>query len=81
MVTDAIKDFAKQGIITSDGNRQANYIVKEMSRREMFPHRQARLIEQALFRLMETGKVRREVVGTYKNRTPREGLVVVESAQ
>jgi RecA-family ATPase len=81
MITDAIKDFARQGIITSDGNRQANYIVKEMSRREMFPHRQARLIEQALFRLMETGKVRREVVGTYKNRTPREGLVVVESAQ
>ena len=81
MIIDAIKDFARQGIITSDGNRQANYIVREMARRDLFPQRQARLIEQALFRLMEAGKVRREVVGTYKNRTPREGLVVVEAAQ
>lgn len=81
MVIDAINELAKQGVFTSDGARQSNNLIKEMVRRGMASTNHHRPLEQALYRLMEQGRVRRDVVGKYANRSSKEGLVVVEKAQ
>ena len=76
MIVDAIRELAKQNIHTSEGSRQSNYLIKEMTRRNWASPAQNRALEQAMFRLMQAGQIRREVVGRYQNRSPKEGLVI-----
>ena len=73
-VLEALGRLVTQGVAVSDSPRHPNFMVKVMVDRSMADRAQERPLREALYRLMDTGKIVRKPVGQYANRSPRMGL-------
>jgi len=78
LVLDAIQQLAKAGISTSDEKRNPAFLPRIMVDRKMAKRTDTPALTDALYRLQQSGRVARDVVGKHANRTPKFGLVVAE---
>jgi hypothetical protein len=78
LVLDAIQQLAKAGISTSDEKRNPAFLPRVMVDRKMAKRTDTPALTDALYRLQQSGRVARDVVGKHANRTPKFGLVVAE---
>lgn len=79
LLLDALAKLVHQGVATSDSKRHPNFLVRVMLDRSLADRFQERPLTDALYRLMDAGKVIRKPVGQYANRAPRMGLAPAES--
>lgn len=78
LVLDAIEQLAKAGISTSDEKRNPAFLPRVMVDRKMAKRTDTPALTDALYRLQQSGRVARDVVGKHANRTPKFGLVVAD---
>jgi hypothetical protein len=76
LVLEALESFVKQGISTSDERRNPQFLPRVMVDRKLSTRAQIPALTDALYRLQKAGRITRQQVGTYANRTPRMGLGV-----
>lgn len=71
--------LVEQGIRTTDGESSSDYLPKRLADKGLHDGIDRRELAQAMHRLMTAGVFKRGQIGTYSNRSPRFGLVLVEA--
>src|SRR5581483_9419652 len=77
IVLAAIPKLVAAGLMPTDGRTASDYLPAQIIAKGYgngFPKKD---LASAMNRLMGAGRLRREKVGTYSNRSPRYGLVIV----
>ena len=81
IILDALNKLVVQQVCVSDAPRAQNFAIKAMMERGLIERKNEKQLAGMLYKLMESGKIIRQAIGTYANRTPRMGLAVAASAQ
>jgi hypothetical protein len=76
LVLEALESFVKQGISTSDERRNPQFLPRVMVDRKLATRPMIPQLTDALYRLQKAGRITRQQVGVYANRSPRMGLGV-----
>jgi hypothetical protein len=76
VVLKAIPKLLAAGIAPADGKTSGDYLPRQIVLKGYAEGHNAKELAAAMHRLMGSGKLKRGVVGTYANRSPRYGVVV-----
>jgi hypothetical protein len=77
IVLKALLKLKEAGIYATDGKSSPDYLPKQILEKCYAEGHNKKELTAAMNRLIGTGKLKRDVVGEYGNRTPRKGLVPV----
>ena len=77
VVLKAMSKLVAAGIQPSDGKTAGDYLPRQIVAKGLHEGYTGRELAAAMHRLMGAGKLKRAVVGTYANRSPRYGVVPV----
>jgi hypothetical protein len=77
VVLGALQKLAAAGILATDGVTSPDYLPKQIIAKGFANRHTKRDLTQAMNRLMGAGRLKRDIVGKYPNRSPRFGLVLL----
>jgi hypothetical protein len=77
LIIAAIVKLKSAGIHPTDGITSSDYLPKQIVSKRLAEGHSKRELAAAMNRLMGIGRLRRDIVGKYSNRSPRYGLVIV----
>jgi RecA-family ATPase len=77
LIIAAIVKLKAAGVHPTDGITSSDYLPKQIVAKRLAEGHSKRELAAAMNRLMGIGRLRRDIVGKYSNRSPRYGLVIV----
>lgn len=77
VVYGAIVKLKAMGVVVTDGKTSGDYLPKQIIEKRLAENHSKQELTDSMHRLMTTGRIKRDKIGTYANRsTPRYGLVI-----
>lgn len=77
LVIAGMRKLAEMGIQPTDGKTSPDYLPSQLIAKRLHGAHTKAELTGAMNRLMRNGRLRRDVIGRYANRTPKHGLVLV----